>query len=196
MTEAAPRGISAIRRFLSGGARAERCDFCNAAIGGFHPHLFEPRDRRLSCACPACATLFPSSADTKYRRVASRAERLEGVDLTEDDWQSLGIPVGLSYVTRSLVHDAVFAVHPNRGGATETRVSVAAWGGLVSKHPKLGRVAPELEGVLLSSIGRASFAAVLSVDLFHAFVGQLRERSDWSERAILAALAHVEVRHA
>ena len=49
---------------------AERCELCGLELPAEdHAHLVEPANRRILCACDACAILFDSQQDGRYRRV-------------------------------------------------------------------------------------------------------------------------------
>ena len=58
-----------LRRFAKARAPVERCDLCGLEIGAEHDHLIDPAERRLACACGACAVLFSAQAGTRYKRV-------------------------------------------------------------------------------------------------------------------------------
>ena len=57
-------------------ARTERCELCDAALAAEHTHLVELANRRLVCACDACAILFSGQDAGKYRRVPRRVQFL------------------------------------------------------------------------------------------------------------------------
>ena len=68
--------FAALRRLVRQPPRAERCDFCGAGLAEEHQHLIEPGPRELVCVCDACAVLFDSEGETKYRRVPRRGRFL------------------------------------------------------------------------------------------------------------------------
>ena len=45
---------------------------CSRELADSHQHLLEPVSRKLMCACDACAILFSSQGQTKYKRVPRR----------------------------------------------------------------------------------------------------------------------------
>ena len=64
-------------------------ELCSQALAAEHPHLIEPANRKLICACDACAILFSGGAETKYRRVPRRIRFLADFQLTDALWESL-----------------------------------------------------------------------------------------------------------
>jgi hypothetical protein len=84
--------------------------------------------------------------------------------------------VSLAFLIPSAVHSAVFALYPNARGATEGTLSPEAWAALARLLPDLRLVAPEVEGVFVDGSGEdgPASAALLSLDVIHAVVGELR----------------------
>jgi hypothetical protein len=50
--------LASLRRFARPRPLRERCDLCDADLADEHAHLLELSNRRLVCACDACAILF------------------------------------------------------------------------------------------------------------------------------------------
>jgi hypothetical protein len=167
------RGYSALRRFTRR-EEHDSCDLCNLPIDDGHDHLFEPESRRIACACRACALLFPD-AGGRFRRLRSRALPLRA-RLTDDDFRALGVPVRLFYLCPSRIHDTVFAVYPNTGGATEATLALSDWEALVREHPALSDIEPEVEGLLCDHLSGRSRCFRASVDVCRRFVGLLGRR--------------------
>jgi hypothetical protein len=66
--------LASLRRFGRPRAVQERCELCNAGLPAEHAHLVEVSNRRLVCACDACAILFdrpPSPYPLPLRRRAA-----------------------------------------------------------------------------------------------------------------------------
>ena len=61
----------------------ERCDLCGLALASGHQHLIEPAARKLLCACDACALLFHSPTETKYKRVPRDVRLLSDFQMTD-----------------------------------------------------------------------------------------------------------------
>lgn len=146
------RGLAALRQFVAErkAPEAERCDLCAAPIREQHQHLVDPQARRLICACDACAILFASSGETKYRRVPRDIRILPDFAMSDQAWNSLGIPIGLAFVYRSSVTDRMLAVYPSPAGSTESEVDQESWDEIVADNPELSRLAPDVEALLIN----------------------------------------------
>jgi hypothetical protein len=167
------RGYTALRRFTRREDAPDPCDLCGLPLHDRHDHLLEPPTRRIACACRACGLLFPEESGSRFRRLRSRALPLRDIRLTDDELYALGIPVRLFYLCPSRIHDTVFAVYPNAGGATEATVAMSDWETLTREHPALRDVEPEVEGVLGDHLGGRSRCFLASVDVCRHFVGLL-----------------------
>ena len=94
--------IGLLRRFVRPRAvAAERCDLCGAELAPEHTHLFEPPTRQLVCSCEACAILFSGQTETKYRRVPRRVRYLADFRLSDAQWESLMLPIGMAFFFHS-----------------------------------------------------------------------------------------------
>lgn len=167
------RAVAALRRFAAPTDEVTPCDLCGVPIRDEHAHLFEPEPRRVACACTACALVFQEDTG-RYRRLHSRAVRARGVELEEDDFRALDVPVRLAVLSPSAVHGCVFATYPNAGGATEAVVPRTAWDALSAGQPAVASVRPDLEGLIIDHLGGRKRAFVASLDLCYRFVGVLR----------------------
>ena len=52
---------------------------CSKELAAGHQHLLDPVNRKLICACDACAILFDSEGHTKYKRVPRRVRYSAGL---------------------------------------------------------------------------------------------------------------------
>src|SRR4051794_37593644 len=92
-----PKTFAFLRQFVRARAPVERCELCSAELAPEHQHLIEPASRQLSCCCDACAILFSGHADGHYRRVPRRIEFLADLRMTDAQWDSLLIPIGMAF---------------------------------------------------------------------------------------------------
>src|ERR1041384_7588305 len=92
----APRPFATLRRFLPAKG-AERCYLCGIALATAHPHLLEVGTRQMVCACDPCAILFEHRGVAKYRRVGRRVRYEADFRMTDAQWDSLLIPIGLAF---------------------------------------------------------------------------------------------------
>lgn len=171
---ARPGALSVLRQFARKREAALACDLCAAPLPPGHPHLVDPVQRELRCACGACAVLFSETAGTRWKRVPRRAELLEGFRLTDASWDALRIPIGMAFFLRSSALGRVAAFYPSPAGATECLIPLEAWGSLEAENPALASLAPDVEALLVNRIGGATACYRVSIDECYRLVGLLR----------------------
>jgi uncharacterized protein DUF5947 len=167
-------GLAALRRFVRRPAAAEeRCELCGAGLPAGHDHLVDPAARALKCACAACAVLFPGG-NGRFLRVRSRAELLRDVQLDDDRWDALGIPVGLAFFFRSSAKGRVVAFYPSPAGATESLVALDSWGSIERENPVLRELQPDVEALLVYRVDGCREHYRVSIDHCYRLVGLVR----------------------
>lgn len=168
-------GLASLRKFATPpmASKTARCDLCGSDIRNRHEHVFEPRERRLSCACASCAILFPSSPGGRHRRVVTQAEPL-ATTFGADDWELLGVPVRLAFFAPSDVHDKLLAVYPSARGTVEARLPLQIWHTLVEAHPELSAIEHDVEGLLVDAVKNPPSMYRASIDVCFGFIGALR----------------------
>jgi hypothetical protein len=165
-----------LRRFVRARpAREERCDLCGAPVDARHEHLVDPARRELKCACTACALLFPEREGARLLRVPRRAERLEGVVISDAEWSALGIPIGLAFFLHSSAVNEVVAFYPSPAGTTESRVPTEAWSAIARGHPVLAALQPDIEALLVDRVSAAREHFRVSIDECYRLAGILRQ---------------------
>jgi hypothetical protein len=170
-------GLAALRDFVSkpGQRELERCDLCATALAEHHQHLIDPEARRLICACDACAILFASSGETKYRRVPRDVCTLPDFVLSDQMWNSLGIPIGLVFIYRSSVSVQMLAVYPSPAGPTETTIDKESWDEIVIDNPFLSKLAPDVEALLINRMNGAREYFRVPIDECYKLTGIVRK---------------------
>jgi hypothetical protein len=151
--------LGALRNFIRNpvaAVRLERCQLCSAPIAAEHSHLVEIKNRQIVCACEACAVLFDGREGTPYRRVPRDARQLADFQLTDAQWDSLLIPINMAFFFHSTLAGRVIAIYPSPAGATESLLTLEAWGDLVAANPALANLQPDVEALLVKrlSLGR------------------------------------------
>jgi hypothetical protein len=172
------RGLAALRRIAFPRPARPRCELCAADIGDAHEHLVDPKERRLICACSACAILFDHSAAKQFRRVPRDIRRLPGLRIDDALWNSFGIPIGLVFFYRSSVTNEVLAVYPSPGGPAEVEVEGDLWSELLALHPAVGALTDDVEGLLVNRIRGAQLYFLVPIDECYKLNGVIR--SHWS----------------
>lgn len=160
----------------------ECCDLCGEVIGPNHSHLFEPAERRVSCACDACAVLFSGDAG-KFRRVPRRIRALPQFDCPDDAWAALKMPIDLAFFSRRVLDSespaasdepSVIALYPSPAGATEALPDPRAWRELVEANPEVAGLEPEVEALLVNRVGKSRQAFLCPIDECYRLVGLVR----------------------
>jgi hypothetical protein len=171
---ASPAAWSTLRRFVRERAPKERCELCSLELAPEHQHLLEPTSRQLLCACDACAILFSGEAEQKYKRVPRRMRFLPEFHLTDANWDSLLIPVGMAFFFQSTSAGQVMAFYPSPAGATESQLSLEAWQEITRDNPILETMEPDVEALLVNRIKGAQEYYLVPIDKCYELVGLIR----------------------
>lgn len=156
-----PRLRRLLRRSPASPARAEapaagRCELCAEPLPDAHRHLLELSRRELRCACRACALLLDrkEAGGARYHLVPERLWWLEDLELPEDDWRRLGVPVGTAFLQERRAEGRVVACYPGPLGLTEAHPDPETWRRIAAGHPALAGLEPDVEALLVHR-GRA-----------------------------------------
>ncbi len=152
----------------------EKCDLCSAPLVPQHEHLVEPGSRRLLCACQACAVLFSSQQNARFRRVPQFAVRLTDFQLTDAQWDSLLIPINLAFFFHNSSNGRTVAVYPSPAGATESLLELDAWQEIVAANPRLQSLQPDVEALLVNRTTSEHEYYLVSIDRCYELVGLIR----------------------
>ncbi len=166
--------LASLRRYLRPPAEHEHCELCDVALPAEHPHLVELANRRLRCACEACAILFSSHAAPKFRRVPRDVAFLPDFRLTDVQWEDLHLPINLAFFLHSTPSGRVVAFYPSPAGATEALPTPDAWEQLAAENPVLRALKPDVEALLVNRLGPAPECYRVGVDRCYALVGLIR----------------------
>jgi len=166
--------VSALRRFAQRPPVVERCELCGAALGAEHQHLMEPAQRRLVCACDACAVLFDAGESARYRRVPRQVRMLSDFRMSDAQWEGLHLPINLAFVYVSTPAGRVVAMYPGPAGATESLLGLDSWKDLVADNPVLGDLKPDVEALLIHRIGDERVYCRAPIDECYKLVGLIR----------------------
>lgn len=173
--------FAALKRFARRGQQAaqaalELCDFCSEPIPSEHRHLLEVSKREVMCVCPACSILFDREAASlgKFRLIPDRRIYFSDFHMSDLQWESLRIPVGLAFFFHSSPAEKVLAYYPSPMGATESLLSLDTWGALLESNPILREMEPDVEALLINRARGASDHFLVPVDECYRLVGLLR----------------------
>jgi len=171
--------FATLRRFVREKPAAERCQMCGAELGSEHQHLIEPSVRSLQCVCDACAILFGSQGETKYRRVPRRSRLLTDFQFTGGQWDALAIPIGMAFFFKSTSAGRVIALYPSPAGAMESLLELEAWEEIAKSNPILEQMQPDVEALLVNRVRGDRNAPeaeyyLVPVDECYRLVGMIR----------------------
>ena len=168
------QSFATLRRFARQTVRGDACELCSAALGAEHGHLLDAASQKMLCCCEACAILLDGQVGRRYRRVASRVEFLEGVQVTDGEWCALGLPVELAFIYWSTPEGKWVAYYPGPLGAVASSLELGAWTAHLRENAALGELQPDIEAFLVrkTSGGREFFRVPMTE--CHKLVGLLR----------------------
>jgi len=147
--------FDALRQFARKRRPVVRCELCSLELTYDHPHLIELAARKLACACDACALLFDGRLGGKYKRVPRRVQSLNNFHLTDGQWEGLMIPINMAFFFTSSIQNRVVALYPSPAGAVESLLSLEAWQDILWENPALGRMAADVEALLVNRVGQS-----------------------------------------
>ncbi|MBV8780341.1 MAG: hypothetical protein JO353_02985 [Phycisphaerae bacterium] len=166
--------IAALRRFSKPRGPEERCDLCAAGIAPDHQHLLDPAKREVVCACDACAILFGASSSQRFKRVPRRIETWSDVQISDEQWQGLGVPISLAFFFFSTPAQQIVTMYPSPAGATESIVPFDAWDALIQSNPRIAGLEADVEALLVNRIGGVRHCYRAPIDECFKLVGLVR----------------------
>ena len=175
----AENAFLALREFTRKRAAVEHCEMCNRELRVEHEHLIEPVNRKLVCACDACAILFLSQSGAQYKRVPRRVLFLRDFQLSDAQWEGLGLPIEMVFFFRSAPQGRVIALYPSPAGPTESQLSLEMWADLESMNPILPEMEADVSALLVNRVGYVRGTApaeyyLVPIDECYRLVGLIR----------------------
>jgi hypothetical protein len=156
---------------------AEHCDLCGAIVGREHQHLIDPAVRKLMCSCDACSVLFCQSGETKYKRVPRRVRFLKDFAISDAQWDSLLIPIGLAFFLKSSTEGRVLAMYPGAAGSAESQLALDTWTDIAQDNPVLEQMEADVEALLANRLNNPAEYYLAPIDKCYELVGLIR--SNW-----------------
>jgi len=152
---------------------------CSAELRSEHAHLIEVAQRRLHCACDACAMLFSGQAETKYKRVPRDIRLLANFQMTDAEWDGLLIPINLAFFFQNGIDSRVSALYPSPAGATESLLPLESWSSIVQANPVLNQLEADVEALLVNRVGQSRGSGpaeyyIVPIDACYKLVGLIR----------------------
>ena len=156
----------------------EACELCGEPVEPEHRHVLDLRERRLLCACRACAILFDrkGAGGGHYRLVPERRRLVADFELDDVLWSRLRLPVEMAFFFTSSAAERTVAFYPSPLGATESLLELDAWTELETSNPVLAELEPDVEALLVNRAGGAREHWLVPVDRCYALVGLIKTR--------------------
>ncbi len=169
--------LGALRRISRKEPVREHCELCHTALPSEHAHLLQLSNRQILCACQACAILFSHRAENRaFLRIPRDAHPLSAFIITDMDWAALRLPIDLAFFVRSSAERRVMAYYPSPAGPTESLLDLEAWNDIVQNNPRLDRMEPDIEALLINRTrGRRDYF-VAPIDQCYKLTGLIRSR--------------------
>ncbi len=167
--------FGALGRLVRERAPEELCELCGARLREEHRHLFDPASRQVLCGCDACAILFSrSDSETRYHTIPQRIRRLADVEIPNELWDSLGLPVNMAFFQRQAATGKVVAYYPSPGGPTQSSLQLDAWEDFEREFPVLLEMEPDVEALLVNRVARGGEIYLAPIDECFKLVGLIR----------------------
>src|ERR1051326_2873915 len=165
--------LATLRRIARPRPNSEQCEFCGLPLHGGHRHLLEVGNRKIICACDACALRFDNVVG-RYKLIPRDARALPGFQITDAQWESLGLPIQLAFFYRSNARGNVVAMYPSPAGATESLLRFESWEVLAAANPALAKMEPEVEALLANRVSDLKEYYIAPIDACFELVGLMR----------------------
>jgi len=183
MTEIRPNLVTSLRRLRPAEAPPppvarpddEQCELCPLTIAPKHRHLLHLDERRILCVCETCWAV--RSGDAEFRPVGNRTARLDEFALTDEQWASFQIPIGLAFFMVSTVSGSVVGLYPSPAGATECELDLEAWELLCADNPVLASLEADVEALVVNRLADPPQHAIVPIDRAYELVGVIK--SSW-----------------
>jgi hypothetical protein len=150
----------------------EQCELCTLTLASNHRHLLHLDERRILCVCETCWAV--RSGEAEYRPVGNRTVWLEDFALTDEQWASFQIPIGLAFFMVSTVSGGVVALYPSPAGATECELDLESWERLVAENPELADLEADAEALIVNRMADPPKHVIAPIDVAYQLVGVVK----------------------
>ena len=174
--------LAALRRFTASPVSrpvldpGECCELCSLPLAPRHRHLWENAERKIVCACDACALRFEGVIGGRFALVPRDARRIGDFALTDEQWTDLALPIELAFIFHRSSAGKAVAYYPGPAGAVESSLTLAKWHELVAANSILVSLQPDVEALLINRRGHTRAYYIAPIDLCYELVGLLRRR--------------------
>ena len=166
--------FATLRSLVRESLPVERCEMCRVVLPRRHRHLIELSSRRLVCACDPCSLLFPDRGENRYRAVPCVARRLSDVEITDSQWESLFVPIGLAFFFQTAGDGRMHAFYPSPAGPTESLLPLDAWQDIAAGSPTVAAMEPDVQALLVNRLNRPGDYYLVGIDKCYELAGLIR----------------------
>lgn len=153
---------------------SEVCDFCSSVLFAQHRHLLEMSNRKIICACDACALRFENANGGRFKLIPREGRALLNFELSQEDWDSLGFPIELVFIYKNGVSGAPMAICPSPAGATESPLPLDNWRTIIAANPDLEDLRPDVEALLINRTCQSRDHFIVPVNVCFELAGLVR----------------------
>ena len=166
-------GFQSLRMLARAGrGAAHRCELCGLELPAEHRHLVDVEAHSLACACEGCALALYGSG--RFRRPGRAVVRLDGLRISSEEWEALGVPVLLAFFVPRSGPGAIEAIYPGPAGMTRSNPGPRAWAALAARAPRLCAMEPDIEALLVNRIKEPHRCFIVPIDECYRLAGLLR----------------------
>ena len=97
--------------------------------------------------------------------------------MTNAQWDSLLVPIGLAFFLESSPENRVVAFYPSPAGPTESLLPLETWEDILRENPVLARMQPDIEALLVNRLDERAQYYIAPIDKCYQLVGLIR--SNW-----------------
>jgi hypothetical protein len=106
--------------------------------------------------------------------VPQRILSIPNFQLTDSQWESLLIPIGMAFFFHSTAAGRVISLYPSPAGATESLLDLESWDEIRQSNPVLQKMEPDTEALLVNRVGGAAEYYLLPIAECYKLVGLIR----------------------
>jgi hypothetical protein len=94
--------------------------------------------------------------------------------MTDAQWDSLMIPIGIAYLFHKSDAGRVVALYPSPAGPVESLLALDAWDEIAQENPEVRSMESDVEGLLVYRVDAAREHYIIPIDECFKLVGIIR----------------------
>lgn len=131
-------------------------------------------NRQIVCACDPCALRFENVPGGRFKLIPRDAQALPDFRITDGEWEGLGLPINLAFLSYNTSYGKMLALYPSPAGAAEASLPSIAWEALTANNPALARMESDVEALLVNRVRTAREYYLAPIDTCFRLVGLIR----------------------